>query len=185
PPAPRSPRPPPAAAAAPRCGPPPRAPAAGRWPRSPGPGSPRPAAWGGRPGRGAGPLFSPTVWYTSSPSTWASGSGPPAASGAALDPVAQLQQVPAAGRLLAGQLRRRLPLGDPPQEQPDLRGGAVGPLPVRAGEQVEHPAAALAPVVDHRGAAAAAVDGVPLPAGLAPGAGQAVGVEQVQEPLVA
>src|SRR5207302_3568057 len=43
----------------------------------------------------------------------------------------------------------------------------------------------LAPVVDHRGAVAAAVDGVAVAAAAAAGAGQAAGVEQVEEPPVA
>jgi hypothetical protein len=61
----------------------------------------------------------------------------------------------------------------------------VGPLPGGAGEEVEHPAAGLAPIVDDRGPVAAAVDIVPVAAAAAAGAGQSVGMEQVQEPLVA
>jgi hypothetical protein len=58
-------------------------------------------------------------------------------------------------------------------------------LPGRAGEQVEHPAARLAPVVDDRGAVTAPVDVVPVAPRTATRAGQAVGVEQARELLVA
>src|SRR3954469_10592952 len=68
--------------------------------------------------------------------------------GAGLDLVPQLKQVPAAGPELAGQLGGRDPLDEPPQDQQDRGGGAVGPLPGGAGEEVEHPAAGLAPIVD-------------------------------------
>ena len=58
------------------------------------------------------------------------------------------------------------------------------PLPGGAGEHVEHPAAAFAAVVDDRGIGATAV-GVEAVAGGASGAGQPLGMEQVQELLVA
>src|SRR5262249_61026455 len=90
-----------------------------------------------------------------------------------------------AGRQLGGRLGGGGPLGEPAEDQQDLRGAAVGALPGRAGEQVEDPAAAPAPVVDDRGAVAAAVDGGAVATAAAAGASQAAGVEQVQEPLVA
>jgi hypothetical protein len=102
---------------------------------------------------------------------------------AGLDLVPQFQQVRPAQPQLARELGGGHPLGDPAQDQEDRRRGLVGPLPGRAGVQVEEPASALAAVVDDRRVGPAAVDGVRPSA--ATGAGQASGVEQIQEPLVA
>jgi len=97
----------------------------------------------------------------------------------------QFQQVRPAGPQFAGELGGGHPLSEPPQDEEDLGGGAAGPLPGRAGEEVEHPPAVLAPGVDDRGVLAAAGDVIPVAPAAAAGAGQAAGVEQVQEPLVA
>src|SRR3954471_14161297 len=105
--------------------------------------------------------------------------------GAGLDLVPKPQQVRPAGPRFAGQPRGRYPLDEPPQDQQDRGGGAVGPLPGGAGEQIEHPPACLAPVVDDRAPIAAAVDVVGVAAAAATRAGQSVGVEQVEELLVA
>jgi hypothetical protein len=99
--------------------------------------------------------------------------------------VPQLQQMPPAGLQLAGQLGGGRALGEAAEDQEDPRRGAMGPLPGGAGEQVEDPAAVAAAVVDHRGAVAAAVDGVPIGPASTAGASQALGVEQVQELLIA
>jgi len=70
------------------------------------------------------------------------------------------------------------------EDREDRRRAEVRPLPGGAGEHVEHPAAAFAAVVDDRGIGATAVD-VEAVAGGASGAGQPLGMEQVQELLVA
>jgi hypothetical protein len=54
------------------------------------------------------------------------------------------------------------------------------PLPICSCEHIEHPATSLAAVVDDRGVGVTAVDVEPL-AGAAPGAGEPLGVEQVEE----
>src|SRR5262249_5730122 len=69
------------------------------------------------------------------------------------------------------------------EDQEDPRRGAVGPLPGGAGVQVEDPPAVAAPVVDDRGAVAAAMDGVAVAAAAAAGAGESVGMEQGRPPL--
>ena len=94
--------------------------------------------------------------------------------GAGLDLVPQVQQVWPTGPQFAGQLGGGHPLGEPPQDQKDLRGGTVGSLPGRGGEQVEDPAATLAPMVDDRGVLVVTVDGQTGTA--AAGTSQAVGV---------
>src|SRR5205823_2544917 len=82
----------------------------------------------------------------------------------------------------AGQLGGRGPLGEPADDQQDLGGGAVGPLPGRAGEQIEHPSADLAAVIDDWRAVAPAVDVVAVAPASAARTSQAVGVEQIEEP---
>ena len=101
----------------------------------------------------------------------------------ALEPVAEPQQVLAVPLQLAGQPGSGLALGDPPEDQHDFRGPPVGLVEGGAGEGVEHPAAAVAAVVQDRGA-------VPpvhpqAVAGLTARAGQAVGMEDGDELLVA
>jgi hypothetical protein len=100
-----------------------------------------------------------------------------------LEPVAELQQVLAVPVQLAGQPRGGLALGDPPEDQQDLRGPPVGLVEGGAGERVEHPAAAVAAVVQDRGAVPA-VDPQAVP-GLTARADQPVGVEHGDELLVA
>jgi hypothetical protein len=95
----------------------------------------------------------------------------------------QAQQVGPVPLQLAGQPRRAGPLGDAAQDQDDLGGAAMGLLKDRPGEGVEDALAGGAAVVQDRGAVAA----VDLQAVVGPAAraGQAVGVEQFDEPLVA
>jgi hypothetical protein len=103
--------------------------------------------------------------------------------GAGLHRVPQLQQVGPAAAQLARQPRRGDALRHAAEDQHDPGGAAMGLVQRRGGEGVEDPPAALAAVVDG-GVAVAAVDGQPG-AGATAGAGQAVGVEQPQEPPVA
>jgi hypothetical protein len=103
---------------------------------------------------------------------------------AGLDRVPQPEQMLAADPDLAGESRRGLPLGDAAEDQEDLRGAQVGPLPGGAREHVEDPAAGLAAVTDDRGVVATAVDVEAVP-GAAPGAREPTGVEQVEELLAA
>jgi hypothetical protein len=100
-----------------------------------------------------------------------------------LEPVPELQEVLAVPVQLPGQPGGGLALGDPPQDQEDLGGPAVGLVEGRPGERVEHPAAAAAAVVQDRGA----VPPVDLQAvaARAPGAGQALGVEEINQRFVA
>jgi hypothetical protein len=101
-----------------------------------------------------------------------------------LDRVPQPEQMLAADPQLAGESRGGLPLGDAAEDQEDLSGAQVCPLPGSAGEHVEDPAAALAAVADDRGTGTAAVD-VEAVAGATTGAGEPLGVEQIEELLAA
>jgi hypothetical protein len=92
-----------------------------------------------------------------------------------LQPVPQPQQPRAVALQLAGQLGAGRPLGDPSGDQDQLAGPPADAVQERAGEGVEHPAAAATAVVEHRGAVAA-VDGQAV-ARPAPRAGQAVGMQ--------
>ena len=159
----------------------PRRPAAGRWRRCRGRGGGWPAAAAGRPGRRAGCLFSPAFWYISSASTTASPSGLRSSPSRALllEPVPQLQQVLAVAAQLAGQLGRGGRLGDAAEDQQQLGRRPPDALQGRAGEGVEDAAAVAALVVEDR-VAVAAVDAQAV-AGAAARAGQAVGVEQLDE----
>jgi hypothetical protein len=108
------------------------------------------------------------------------GAGP---RGRLLEPVPEGQQVGPVALQLAGQLGRGHPLGDAAKDQDDLRGPAMGLVEGRPGEGIEDPAAARAAVVEHRGAMAT-VDGQAL-AGAAAWTGQAVGMEELDDPSVA
>jgi hypothetical protein len=101
-----------------------------------------------------------------------------------LDRMPQAEQVLAADADLAGELGGGLPLGDAAEDQEDLRGAQVGPLPGGLSEHVEDAATALAAVIDDRGIGTAAVD-VEAVAGATAGAGEPLGVEQVEELLAA
>jgi hypothetical protein len=68
------------------------------------------------------------------------------------EPVPELQQVLAVPVQLAGQPRGGLALRDPPEDQEDLGGPPMGLVEGGAGEGVEHPAAGVTAVVQHRGA---------------------------------
>jgi hypothetical protein len=99
---------------------------------------------------------------------------------AGLDRVPQSEQMLAADAQLAGELRGGHPLSDAAEDQEDLSGGQMGPLPGGVGEHIEDPTAALAAVIDDRGVGTAAVD-VEAVAGVATGAGEARRVEQSEE----
>jgi hypothetical protein len=104
--------------------------------------------------------------------------------GAGLDRMPQSEQMLAADPDLAGELRGGLRLGDAAEDQEDLRGAVVCPLPGRVSEHVEDPAAAFAAVIDDRRIGTAAVD-VEAVAAATAGAGEPLGVEQIEEPLSA
>src|SRR5208337_202671 len=104
--------------------------------------------------------------------------------GAGLDDVPQPQRMLAADPHLMGEFRGRHPLRDAPEDQEDLARAEVCTLPGGAGKHVEDPTAAFAAVVEDRRLGAMAMDVQPVPGG-ATGAGQAAGMEQVQELVVA
>ena len=103
---------------------------------------------------------------------------------AGLDLVPQSEQMLAADGEFAGELGGGRPLGEAAEDQEDLGGAQMGPLPGSVSEHVEDAAAALAAVIDHRGVGTSPVD-VEALAGLTAGAGEALGVEQVEELLAA
>jgi hypothetical protein len=95
----------------------------------------------------------------------------------------QPEQVHPVTAQLSGQLRGGDAPGDAAEDQDDLRGRTTHALQGGPGPGVEDPAAVAALVVEHRGSVAA-VDAESV--GLAaPGAGQATGMEQADEPGVA
>ena len=102
--------------------------------------------------------------------------------GVLLELVAQLQQLHPVAAQLAGHPRRRGPLGDAAEDQDQGRGAPAGLLQGRAGEGVEDPPAVAAAVVEDR-LAMAAMDAESVAA--ASGAGQAVGVEGLDQAGVA
>jgi hypothetical protein len=103
--------------------------------------------------------------------------------GRGLEPVPESQQVLAVPVQFTGQPRGGLALGDPPEDEEDLGGSPMGLVEGGAGEEIEHPAAAVTAVVEDRGAVPPVdLQGV---AGLTARAGEAVGVEDIDKPLVA
>ena len=103
---------------------------------------------------------------------------------AGLDRMSQPEQMLAADPDLAGERRGGLCLGDATGDQEDLRGARVCPLPGGVGEHIEDAAAAFAAVIDDRGVGTSAVD-VEALAGATAGAGEAFGMEQIEEPPAA
>jgi hypothetical protein len=93
----------------------------------------------------------------------------------------QPEQMLAAHPQLAGEFGRGHPLGDAAKDQEDLGGAVMCPLPGGVREHVEDPTAALAAVIDDRRIGAAAVDVNTVP-GATTGAGEPLGVEQIEEP---
>jgi hypothetical protein len=104
--------------------------------------------------------------------------------GATLDLMPQPEQVLAADAEFAGELGGGHPLGDAAEDQEDLGGAQMGPLPGGVSEHVEDPAAALAAVIDDRSVGTSTVD-VEALAGLTAGAGEPLGMEQIEELLAA
>jgi hypothetical protein len=96
----------------------------------------------------------------------------------------QPEQVLAADADLAGELGGGFSLGDAAEDQEDLCGAQMGPLPGGIGEHVEDPTAALAAMIDDRRIGMTAVD-VKAVGGATPGAGEAFGVEEIEELLTA
>jgi hypothetical protein len=96
-----------------------------------------------------------------------------------LEAVPQPQQLHPIAAQLARQPRGGGPLGDATEDQQDLGGPSLPAVEDRAGEGVEDPAAVATLVIEDRGAMAA-MDAEAV-AGPAAGAGQAGGVEPVQE----
>jgi hypothetical protein len=103
---------------------------------------------------------------------------------AGLDRMPQPKQVLAADSQFAGQFRGGLSLGDAAEDQKDLRGAQVGPLPGGVSEHIEDPAAILAAMIDDRGIGTSAVN-VEAIAGATTRASEPLGVEQIEEPLAA
>ena len=99
-----------------------------------------------------------------------------------LEPVPRLKEVLPVPVQLAGQASSGCALGDPAEDQEDLRGAAVGLVEGGPGESVEDPAARAAVVQDR--VTGPAVDPKPV-ATLAARAGQAVGVEDLDDLPVA
>jgi hypothetical protein len=102
----------------------------------------------------------------------------------ALDLMPQSEQMLAADPDLAGESRGGFSLGDAAKDQEDLGGAQMGALPGGVSEHVEDPAAALAAVIDDRRVGTTAVD-VEAVAGATTGAGESLGMEQVEELLAA
>lgn len=98
--------------------------------------------------------------------------------------MAQFQQVLAANPHLAGELRGGDPLRDAAEDQEDLGGAEVSPLPPCSREHIKHSTAPLAAVVDDRGVEVPAMDVDPL-AGATTRACKPLGMEQVEELLAA
>src|SRR5262245_39133515 len=103
--------------------------------------------------------------------------------GVVLEPVPQFQEMLAVAAQLAGELGGGLALGDAPEDQEDPGGAAMGPLEEGPGPGIEDAAAVAALVIQDRGPVAV-VDPEPLPLPAA-GAGQSLGVEQLDELAVA
>jgi hypothetical protein len=103
---------------------------------------------------------------------------------ASLDRMPQPEQMLAADADLTGEFRGGHPLSDAAEDQEDLCGGQMGPLPGGVSEHVEDPATAFAAVIDDRGVGMVAVD-VEAVAGTTPRAGESVGMEKVEELLAA
>jgi hypothetical protein len=103
---------------------------------------------------------------------------------AALDLMAEPQEVLAADPDFAGELRRGPSLGNATEDQEDLRWAEVRSLPECSCEYIEHPSAPLAAIVDDRVVGVTAVDIEPLPGG-ATRAREPLGVEQVEALLAA
>ena len=93
--------------------------------------------------------------------------------------MAKLVQVRAITAEFTGQLSGGDALGDPAEDEDQLRGAAVGAPRGRAGEGVEDAAAVAAAVIEHR-CPMAAMDGDPVGL-MATRAGQPAGVEGLQE----
>jgi hypothetical protein len=107
----------------------------------------------------------------------------PVAEGQVLEPVSQVEQLRAVAAQLAGQLRRGHALGEPADDQDQLPGPPLDALQGRAGERVEDPLAVAAAEVQDRVAAAAVDDHAVI--GMTAGAGEAVGVQPLEELPVA
>ena len=103
--------------------------------------------------------------------------------GVVLQDPTKFQQVLAVTSQLEGQLGGRHALGEAAEEQHDLGGLAVGPRQGGAGEGVEDASAGGAAIVEHRGAMT--MMDVEMVAVLAGRAGQAIGMEQADELVVA
>ena len=93
-----------------------------------------------------------------------------------LDLVSQPEQMLAADADLASEFGRGHTLGDTSEDQEDLGGAQMGPLPGGASEHVEDPTAALATIIDDWSVGVTSVD-VEALAGTTAGAGMAIRVE--------
>jgi hypothetical protein len=100
-----------------------------------------------------------------------------------LETVSQFQQVLPVATQFTGHLGRGLTRGDAVEDQHDLGGAAVRPLQGGPGPGVEDPAAVAALVIQDW-LPVAVVDPQALPL-TAPGAGQPIGVKQLDEFAVA
>jgi hypothetical protein len=103
---------------------------------------------------------------------------------AGLNLMPQPEQMLATDADLAGQLGGGHGLRDPAEDQEDLGGAQMGPLPGGVSEHVEDPPATLAAVIGDRRVGTTAVD-VETLGGATSGAGEPFGVEQIEELLAA
>jgi hypothetical protein len=94
--------------------------------------------------------------------------------------MAQSEQMLAADPDLAREFGGGLPLGDPAEDQEDLRGAQISPLPGGVSEHAEDAAATLAAVIDDRGVGSTAVD-IEAVGGAATGTRVPFGMEQIEE----
>jgi hypothetical protein len=97
--------------------------------------------------------------------------------------MSQFQEMSAAATQLACQLRCGYALGETPDDEDQHRGAIVGPLEHGPGPGVEDPSARRAAIVED-GFSVVTMDNEPL-LGLTAGAMQSLGVEEVEEELIA
>jgi hypothetical protein len=98
--------------------------------------------------------------------------------------MSQPDQMLAADADLAGELGGGHCLSDPAEDQEDLGGTEMGPLPGGVSEHVEDPPATLAAVIGDRRVETTAVD-VETLGGATAWTGESFGVEQIEELLAA
>jgi hypothetical protein len=99
---------------------------------------------------------------------------------AGLDLMPQPQQMLTADPDLSSKLRSGNPLRNASEDQEDLRGAQMSPLPRSTCEHIEHPSAALAARVDDRRVGPMTVDVEAVPS-TATGTREPIGMKQIEE----